>query len=483
VLRVAIYARISADDGTALGVGRQVEDCLERITKDGLDLVHEPYVDNDVSATSGKRRPQFEALIESVERHELDAVVCYAGDRFVRRLGEWADVIELFGGTRTSLLCCQSPDLEMATANGRMVAGVLASMAAGETSRLSERVVREKLARARAGKPNGSMRSFGYNADGSINDVEGPIVREMVDRVIAGESIRSIVLDLELRKVPTIKGGTWRGPTVRVMLMSAKISGQREHTPKPSQFAPTGTPKRSNGLGQIVADGIWDGIITPGETARLREILGDPARRTQRGGRYLLTGIMICGSCMKPMNSHSDQRDGRKYQCIKIPGTGKCGRRSIAAEPSDAFIRDVVLSAIYQGGNPRRFAQPVVVSIDAYAAQRSGLDAERKSAAARYGAGAIDDDTFDTENARIKDAIRRLDVRYSSTAPTSLLGSLPRSLSAARSQWDEWHVDKQRSVLRAAIQELVLLPRRHVGVNRYDATRLQISWQRGLENV
>lgn len=480
MLRVAIYARISSDDGTALGVGRQVEDCLMRIETDGLELVHEPYVDNDVSATSGQRRPQFEALIGSVKRHELDAVVCYSSDRFVRRFTEWADVIELFGGTRTSILCCQSPDLQMDTANGRMVAGVLASMAAGETSRLSERVVREKLARALAGKPNGSMRSYGYNPDGSINPVEGQIVREMADRVLAGESIRSIVQDLERREVPTTRGGTWRGPTVRVMLMSAKISGQREHTPKPSKFAPLGTQKRSNGMGHIVSNGTWEGIITPAETARIREILGDPARRTQRSGRFLLTGILTCGSCMKPMNSHSDKRDGRKYQCIKIPGTGKCGRRSISAEPSDAFIRDVVLSAIYQGGDPRRFAQPIVVSTDAYDARRVVLDQERKAVAARYGAGEIDDDTFDTENGRIKDAIRRLEIRNTLTAPTALLSSLPASRSAARVQWDDWHVDKQRSVVRATIDELLLLPRRSIGVNRYDSTRLQISWQRGL---
>ena len=50
----AIYARISSDqDGTALGVTRQIEDCRALAKKLGW-TVGEEYVDNDISAYSGK---------------------------------------------------------------------------------------------------------------------------------------------------------------------------------------------------------------------------------------------------------------------------------------------------------------------------------------------------------------------------------------------------------------------------------------------
>mgnify|MGYP000662091434 CR=1 FL=1 len=63
MIRTAIYARISSDDGTALGVARQVEDCRKLAAELGWQVVDE-YEDNDVSAYSGKkRRPAYEAML------------------------------------------------------------------------------------------------------------------------------------------------------------------------------------------------------------------------------------------------------------------------------------------------------------------------------------------------------------------------------------------------------------------------------------
>lgn len=56
VRAAVVYARISSDpSGRALGVGRQVEDCRRLADALGWPVVEE-YVDNDLSAYSGKRR-------------------------------------------------------------------------------------------------------------------------------------------------------------------------------------------------------------------------------------------------------------------------------------------------------------------------------------------------------------------------------------------------------------------------------------------
>jgi site-specific DNA recombinase len=62
VLSAAIYARISADvEGTGLGVSRQLEDCRKLAAERGWPVGDE-YVDNDVSAFSGKRRRDYERM-------------------------------------------------------------------------------------------------------------------------------------------------------------------------------------------------------------------------------------------------------------------------------------------------------------------------------------------------------------------------------------------------------------------------------------
>jgi len=61
VTAAAVYARISSDDGTALGVTRQVEDCRKLAGELGWRIA-EKYVDNDISAYSGKKRPRYEGV-------------------------------------------------------------------------------------------------------------------------------------------------------------------------------------------------------------------------------------------------------------------------------------------------------------------------------------------------------------------------------------------------------------------------------------
>jgi DNA invertase Pin-like site-specific DNA recombinase len=59
-VRAAIYARLSADrDGSGLAVERQQEDCEKLCDERGWDVVA-VLIDNDMSATSGKRRPGFD---------------------------------------------------------------------------------------------------------------------------------------------------------------------------------------------------------------------------------------------------------------------------------------------------------------------------------------------------------------------------------------------------------------------------------------
>jgi site-specific DNA recombinase len=81
----AIYARISLDqDGTALGVARQVQDCRGLAKSLGW-VVAEEYVDNDLSAFFGKRRPGYEAMMAGLRDGIRDAVVVYHADRLTRR--------------------------------------------------------------------------------------------------------------------------------------------------------------------------------------------------------------------------------------------------------------------------------------------------------------------------------------------------------------------------------------------------------------
>src|SRR3954470_7318741 len=83
-VRAAVYCRISDDRrGLGLGVARQRQDCTELAGRNGWQVVT-TYVDNDVSAYSGKPRPQYAALMQAVTAGAVDVIVAWDPDRLHR---------------------------------------------------------------------------------------------------------------------------------------------------------------------------------------------------------------------------------------------------------------------------------------------------------------------------------------------------------------------------------------------------------------
>jgi len=95
VRSAAIYARISVDiEGKSLGVQRQLEDCRKLAADRGWPVGAE-YVDNDVSACSGKPRREYARMLADLESGARDAVIVYNLDRLHRRPVELEEFVAL----------------------------------------------------------------------------------------------------------------------------------------------------------------------------------------------------------------------------------------------------------------------------------------------------------------------------------------------------------------------------------------------------
>ncbi len=57
--------------------------------------VAETFVDNDVSASSGRPRPQYERMMQALAARGLDALVVWDVDRLTRTPRELEDIVEL----------------------------------------------------------------------------------------------------------------------------------------------------------------------------------------------------------------------------------------------------------------------------------------------------------------------------------------------------------------------------------------------------
>jgi len=126
--------------------------------------------------------------------------------------------------------------------------------------------------------------------------------------------------------IETVSGKPWSAQTLRRLLLSARISGQREHH------------------GEIVADAKWPAIITREQTARIRGLLDDPSRQAVRAPRrYLLKGLLRCDACGAALVSRPRDDGSRRYVCARGPQYHGCGRTYVVAEPLEQFVTEAVL--------------------------------------------------------------------------------------------------------------------------------------------
>ena len=133
-----------------------------------------------------------------------------------------------------------------------------------ESDDKSRRIKRKAQELARDGKiGGGGTRPFGFEDDRkTIRVSEAAVVIEASERVLAGESVRSVCFDLNRRGITTRH---------RPRLGSAG--------PYPDAQVGPASAASGNTEGEIVADAEWPGIIPRLDGNRLRAFLSDPARR------------------------------------------------------------------------------------------------------------------------------------------------------------------------------------------------------------
>ncbi len=141
---MAAYCHVSTLDQHA---DIQVEQVRRAAGERGWNVVAE-HVDAGVSG-GRDRRPALDALVEQVERHEVDVVVVARLDRLGRSLAHVLKLLDLFSKHGVQFVSLADAGLDGTTAVGRMTLQLCAVFAEFERSLLRERTV-AGLAAARA---------------------------------------------------------------------------------------------------------------------------------------------------------------------------------------------------------------------------------------------------------------------------------------------------------------------------------------------
>ena len=97
------------------------------------------YCDNDVSAYSGARRGDYEAMMAAARRGEFAVIIVFQTSRLWRTRAERAAGIKILQAAGVSVVATKGPSLDMTTAYGRAMAGLLGEFDTMEVEVKSER--------------------------------------------------------------------------------------------------------------------------------------------------------------------------------------------------------------------------------------------------------------------------------------------------------------------------------------------------------
>ena len=188
-MTTAIYTRCSSDSQTTKS---QMDD-LERWVKAYADADVEWFSDT----ASGKTmdRPEWQKLEERLRSRSIKTLVVWRIDRLGRTASGLTALFDNLRKWKTNFVSVKD-GLDLSTSAGRLMANVLASVAAYETEVRSERQTAGIAAAKAAGKTWGGS-SAGRTTKRSIS----PEVRTaVVNRLQVGEKIAKVARDLSISR-------------------------------------------------------------------------------------------------------------------------------------------------------------------------------------------------------------------------------------------------------------------------------------------
>jgi DNA invertase Pin-like site-specific DNA recombinase len=451
----ALYTRLSRDpSGQEAGVRRQEADCRALAMNRGWKVVR-VFTDNDRSATSGKARPAWNALLTAIEAGEFGALVAYSSSRLYRRPHDLRGLLELTKARPGfQIATVKSGTIDVESAQGRMVAGILAEVDQAEVDVMRERIARARKQRVGTGADAGGSRPFGYEAlptgpprerdgkprlqlTGAVVPEEVELIRDAAEHLLRGDAIRAILRDWEARGVRTPKGNVWRSPGLRHLMTNPRLIGVHPET-----------GERAN----------WPPILDRRTHDALVRLYADPSRlRSRRGSRWLLTGLLFCGKCGGRMTARPSP-DHRRYSC---DATNRV-HLSVSAQPLEEYVvaqaelhrPDFVEARVV---SPTEAAVPILAALDDVDARIASWVKESALA-----------------------GLRASDIRAGHEALAAERAALEDQLTATpepRADWERLTSGREtREWLDAVIERITIAPAKSMG-GRFDPGRVSITWR------
>jgi DNA invertase Pin-like site-specific DNA recombinase len=439
-----LYARISDDRHDEAGVERQTTEGTALASRVGLKVVHR-YCDNDISATSRKKRPDYIAMVAAIKAGTVKVIVAYSLDRIVRTKREEVDFFELCH-KNGAVIHLVHGSFDLSTPHGIAMAEMSGTMERLNQAMKREKQLSETVQRALDGRPPGGCpRAFGYDKDfTAIRPDEAEAVRQGYTKLLATGSVSAVARKWNEDGFLTTRGNAFEPATVRRLLQNCVYAGIRAH------------------LGKEVSKATWPAIIDESTLRAAQAVLADPDRKTTPGPArvHLLAGLAFCMVCdanghgvrMKTFHAGTKSKSLRQYTCMVFRHVSRMG------DAVDAVVQDRILARIAEPDALELLVDRKQVDVNALRVKADGLRQRRASVlrlATRggYTDAQIDEamDELDAEQAAIDEATHHMErapvLRGLVGAAEDAGADQTKRLAAVHKMWCEYDLEHKRAVI------------------------------------
>lgn len=301
-------------------------------------------------------RPMLSDLRQRVRERDVDAVICYAIDRFARDPVHLGVLISEADHARVAVRFVTEPLDD--SPEGELIRFVRGYAAKVEHEKIRERSIRGKRALVKAGRPMlGGTPPYGYRwRDGACTHFEhdpdtSAWARRIFEWAASGTTLRGIAIKLNEAGVATPRnpGARWGHTTLTRILANPTYGGKRagfRYVTSKNKAGGTTMRLRPEAEQIPLPDDVAPALVTWDTFQAVQDRLRLNRQQASRNNRYpevalLRAGYARCGHCGGTMNVKKVGPGGRyyHYRCIRgMAVTHACQGASIPTHDLDPAV-------------------------------------------------------------------------------------------------------------------------------------------------
>ena len=331
---VAIYARVSTEHEAQLSaLENQVQYYDEILSKHPDWVLYDKYIDEGITGTSTKKRPNFLRMMEDAKDGKFDLIITREVSRFARNTVDTLQETRKLKKMGVEVYFTEDNIWTFNDDDGELKLTLMATLAQNESKKTSTRVKAGMQIAFQNGIIMGTGNILGYLKINKnkivVDEDQAETVKFIFKEYINGKGTTAIARELSRKQIPTSTGlGTWSPSYITRVLRNPFYCGtiiyRKQYVP---DYLEQRRVKNNGNVEQVIVEGNYEPIISKEDFEKAQKILDSHSKAIKIGLRHAQGVprsmwskklICECGSTFNRRTYHVNKKGTTySYECYK----------------------------------------------------------------------------------------------------------------------------------------------------------------------